>query len=382
MSSWANRASQKRVFRSMQPEQAVAPINERAVAHSSVTNTAIHSRVQTHTIPVQYYIKNGYQHRTVQYNNVDLIKKIKYNFMSKLQCINKIVCVYKSKYKNFNGQLPGIGDFIRGCIFIYQCCKIGGKDFDINLRYHPIGKYLVDSDRYDELDESIIDNVPCSTYLNMHYDDFFIERPMIKTQVITDIVSILNNILTAPIKNGTAYISFIAFPIFEISDDERAFMRSKFQFNSFINEKYKTVCESLDIISKQYNVIHLRCGDEMIFKRAHIGQKMIFLEKVANYSQQHIDDKPLVLLTDSEDIKQYIVEHYKNIKVYDSKVVHFAYEITHNDQGIIDTLTDLLLISNSANIISYTNYEHGTGFAVWPAILNNIPYSCEFIRNK
>jgi hypothetical protein len=383
MSSWANRAPQKRVFRNVQPEPIVRHIN--TVIHPPPVNTAVQLKSGKNIYPFQYNIINGYRHRTIPYNDDNFVRKIKFNCIEKLSHIRKIVCVYKLNYKNFLGTPPGLGDFIRGCMYIYQLCNLANKEFDINVKHHPIGKYF-SNDNFEELDDTILDNTECLTYVNMHPDDIFISateniiQSMIKQRIVSELLLVLNDIVKAPNRNGTVYISFISFPIFEIIQNEINYIGSKFQFNSFINESYNSVCKSLNITSKMYNVIHLRCGDNMIFKTEDIGRKMKFLERLTNYLTNYKSNNPIVLLADSEDIKKFVSENYTSIRVYDSKVAHFAYGSTHNEQGIIDTLTDISIISNCANIISYTNYSHGSGFAIWPAILNNIPYTCEFIK--
>ena len=80
----------------------------------------------------------------------------------------------------------------------------------------------------------------------MHPDDIFISateniiQSMIKQRIVSELLLVLNDIVKAPNRNGTVYISFISFPIFEIIQNEINYIGSKFQFNSFINESYNS----------------------------------------------------------------------------------------------------------------------------------------------
>jgi hypothetical protein len=80
------------------------------------------------------------------YNEKRLSNIIKEFCIMKLYNVKKIVNVYKPYYKN-NVPAAGLGDYIRGSIFLYQYCKIANIDFDMNMNYHGIN-YILDNTYY------------------------------------------------------------------------------------------------------------------------------------------------------------------------------------------------------------------------------------------
>lgn len=49
--------------------------------------------------------------------------------------LKKIINVYQLNYTN--GVSPGLGDFLRGCLFIAQLSSFLNIDFDIDISNHP-----------------------------------------------------------------------------------------------------------------------------------------------------------------------------------------------------------------------------------------------------
>ena len=374
MSSWQNRAGPvKRVFK--QPPN-IQPPTINTVQTNNTPN------IYTYNTPkkasTNYSIINGFSHIALPYSDQAFIREVQHILLTKLGHIKKIVCVYKPRYIRYTGIVGGLGDFIRGCLFIYQSCKIAGLDFDINLKYHPIGKYFKNYDHFEEIDTNVLDNIEYSSIINYYPD--YVQYSILKRKILESTVKqLLVDLINAPVANGTAYITTHAFPIFEISQDEINFIKSKFEFTEHIKERYDEVCNVFKITPKMYNILHIRAGDDMIFRRDGITKRSKFISKIDTYLKTYKLDIPIILLSDSEEIKEYVSEKYQNVKVLKSIVSHLALEHTHSEQGIIDTLTDFEVICHSLNIVSYTNYAHGSGFAIWPGILNSIPWSCEFI---
>jgi hypothetical protein len=55
--------------------------------------------------------------------------------------IHKIVNVYQETYNN-NKKATGLGDFIRGSIYLIQFCNKYNINYDIDISNHPISNYL------------------------------------------------------------------------------------------------------------------------------------------------------------------------------------------------------------------------------------------------
>ncbi len=388
MSSWLNRSAPKRkVIYSNQQEYNTQNIN-----NTINVNTTNKSKSTANEL---YNIKNGYNHMFLSNFDISIINIIKDLHSTKIRTLNinngtsiyKIVNVYKPQYKNAINAI-GLGDFIRGSIFLYQLCKINNMEFDINLRYHLIGKYFINSNN-NEIDEHILNNI-IDTKI-MHY---LHERtiPNIDMNNINHVNHIKNNALIytirpfynqfsklTTIKDGILYVYHHAFPLFEINDDDKLFIKNKFSFNSQITDKYNLLTSIINISPKMYKVLHIRTGDEIIYG-TNILHKQKLINNIEIFLSTYNDIQDILVLSDSDELKKYLTNKYKYIKVINSHISHLGQSNSFTDDGIIDTLTDIEIISNSTEVISFTNYHHGSGFAIWPAIINNVKYSSTFIN--
>jgi hypothetical protein len=65
-----------------------------------------------------------------------------------------------------------------------------------------------------------------------------------------------------------------------------------------------------------------------------------------------------------------------------NEITHLGEGVELDNEKVKNTLLDLYLISNANQILSYSVYEHGTGFSKWLAETYNIPYTCKYIDDK
>jgi hypothetical protein len=386
MSSWGNRASApKRIFKNQAIISPIIPQSEpiKTTESKPLTNLV----KQPYTSSNQYDVINGYNHKFLSNNDMASVNIITNLHSTKIPNIKKIVNVYKTSYKGIN-KSQGFGDFIRGSIFLYQLCKINNIDFDINIKYHPMGKYFknesvlqdISQDILDDISWSVIDNylhenkVAMLTYGNLPYHKI---RGIITNMVINPLYNELSQMTS--IKDNVLYIFNIAFPLFEVNDDDKLFIRERIKLNSTIIDKYNDICLKSSITPKSYQVLHIRTGDKIILGTGLIDYSNKYISRIESQINTNMNTMPLVLISDSSELKKYLSEKYSSIKVIDSEISHLGEYVSLSDNGILDTLTDMEIISNSHNVISLTIYHHGSGFAVWPSLINYIPYSISLI---
>ena len=58
--------------------------------------------------------------------------------------LKKLVNVYQLHYKN--GVAQGFGDYLRGCFCLLQISNMLGLQFDMDLKNHPMSKFLQEND--------------------------------------------------------------------------------------------------------------------------------------------------------------------------------------------------------------------------------------------
>ena len=227
--------------------------------------------------------------------------------------IKKIVNTYQqSKLKNFP-TTPGLGDYLRGCFFTLQISMLLGLQFDMNLKNHPLSLYLNTS---IEQQQANINTGELCRYEDMNYDG---PGKTHSKKCIINLISHLNSLGSNPNidSQGNYYFFSNSFPIFnKISNIERQIIRSKMEPNEMMKNNIELNLQSLGINKKQYQVIHIRCGDTYI-KDKHINDatykiengisinnNQYFLHKVNNILIKYINpSNKYVILSDNNEIK-------------------------------------------------------------------------------
>ena len=128
-------------------------------------------------------------------------------------------------------------------------------------------------------------------------------------------------------------------------------------------------------------VIHVRSGDKFLnngqtdFNAQYIAQ----LTKEIFYTIKQKPNASYLVLTDNTEIKHIIVKSFPSVKILFNKITHLGQGVVQQDEPIKNTLLEFYLMSQAASIVSFSSYEHGSGFSQWCAKTYNIPYVCKLI---
>jgi hypothetical protein len=106
-----------------------------------------------------------------------------------------------------------------------------------------------------------------------------------------------------------------------------------------------------------------------------INNNQTFLHKVNNILTKYINpSNKYVILSDNNEIKSFIKSKFSNTIIQLNKIVHLGQSINLQNDGIMQTLLDFYIIGMSANILSLSCYDHGSGFSKWSSVIYNVPY--------
>lgn len=283
----------------------------------------------------------------------------------KINNLDMIVNVYCQNYNNAPG--GGIGDFIRGSLFLIQYCIINNLRFDIDYKNHPVSKYLYK--KYDKIEEEINydevsyyypDNNP---FNNKNIDSF-----------IKEFTSYINSKIN--LNDKTFYLFSNNYPINKITNLERSFIRDKFLPNTELSEFIDNRLQNLNLNEKKFNIIHIRLNDN-VFKTDNIDIKLLDSLKYRLHNIIKILNKnnmKILLLSNSNILKLKLKIHFKNLIIYTNNIGHLA--VTNNYETIKNTLVDMFIISKAVNVVALSDYGHGTGFSKYICELYNVPYKC------
>lgn len=359
------------------------------------TNTLNQTKLKD-TITINSNIKNVINHNNN--NNESIINIIKNNLKNKLKnnvknnfknindnfeienkvlpnninLIQKLTNVYQENYKH-GIKITGFGDFIRGCYFVLQFCNKNNKSFEIIIN-HPLSKYLKTNFNKTVSNEILLfNNINFNTTLDSENNILNISNK----NTINDFISYLN---TCFINDSNVFIYSISFPVDNVNITEKNYMRNILEPSEQILIQINTVLNNLHLTKYEYNIIHIRSGDDHLNNNNSMFSKE-YINNIINRIKHCIQtNENYLLISDNNYIKKVLNLTFPFIKYYIKEITHFGEGIKQEDEKVQNTMLDFYIMSLSKAIFSFSCYEHGSGFSKWCAITYDIPYSCKLVK--
>jgi hypothetical protein len=355
------------------------PINKQNIKNASINiniennNTDIikdYTNINFNILPMY---SNIYNPRLLYKTDNKLISNIIENYNKYIPHVKKIVNVYQNVYKN-NNLAPGLGDFIRGTICLYQLCNICNIEFDINIKSHQISEFIIIDDNQNKLDISIQNNIifdkNCNNMNTLNTYTFYKKSLNILFSVFSNSI-IIDNIL---------YICNNSYPYFQIDIEEYSYIKQKLLcFKDNIIEEGNKILSKFNYNIKQYDILQIRYGDNYMNKNINKNNDIysIIHNIIIKYELYNNNN---IIVSDNNEINNYISKVYNNFKSTSLIISHTGEDMNNNINEIKNTIIELYLVCNSKSIISLSSYLHGSGFTLWPALCNNIKYECGNIK--
>ena len=347
--------------------------------------------------PLHNFIREIYKD-TYNLSEFDYLTIFEYEIPKGLK---NVVNSYSTKFSG------GIGDFLRGSIYLYDKLKDKGVNFYIDFRHHPMGKYIKTSCDLDYTPDNIVDleiesdihknGLPWSLQLNSTLRNLINFCP---DETVT-LSSFFSDVLLVPNyqSNATVYLEK-----FSPSEACSSFFRDNIKFDTSIETLFNLGVKAK--IPDDYEVIHFRLGDMQILSNlkeqmksysASIQQNSNYRDFNHSYETYYqiivnhlktIDCKNLILMSDCNEFKQYILEHNKDnhIHVLHTQSCHTSYAPSTltftdfqnadiQDEKLLYTALDIKILSQSKKNTSHSVYDWGSGFVYWISKIFNIPCS-------
>lgn len=337
----------------------------------------------------------------------DLITKNNRKLLTKNKIDNEHTCDYLEENINFekiknktiiqsyyNDSCSGIGDFLRGCCFLFEFFKKKhGINLCIDFSNHDISQYIKSKTKRTVDLTSILD-VEKINKENIPAIDYF---ENIKNNIVRAINSENKKIHIC--SNYSDIINYDPNKIYDyqISEECSAFMKSNLVFGKDIKDEYKKIISQHKI--EKYEVIHFRCGDVELISgdindESNVNTKKynIFYDnlwKICLDVRNNIDKK-LIIMSDSNKFKNYCKKQIQNNSIDYILVIHESSQHCSNQLGKITNISidkkskinsmfyvalDMFILSKASKIHSRSVYPWGSGFVFWIAKIFNIPIS-------
>ena len=287
--------------------------------------------------------------------------------------------VYQSKYK-FGIAGTGLGDFIRGSYFILDFCfkyKFKPKIIFNNC----ISKFLKIKTHDLEKLNHILNRI--LSFPNGNFTQFLITNDGTILEPIKDTKRIMSDFVEyltlIPIYNHNVFAYCISYPTQPVSTAAKIYMRKVLEPTDEMKITVNNILNDLELVPKEYSVIHIRSGDSYLNKNNSIFKKDYVKKLLENISLNIVCDKKYLLISDNNYIKKMIVERFPEIKLLFNEITHFGEGVVLEEEKVKNTMIDFYLLSSASEIFSYSAYKHGSGFSYWCAKTYDIPYVCKLI---
>jgi len=257
------------------------------------------------------------------------------------RCIHKYLTVCQT-----NPQPPGLGDFLRGTIALFQLAKSSGYSLCFDGS-HPIFKYLREHPAIVIEDKPTIELIPPLSYDDIHnrlVALFQSKRPF----------SVLTN----------------SFYKEEITEECKTFLRDVFKPNDIVEEKIRQVFETVYGISPEngFHAIHIRFGDRFIHNNDYDhGIFEGYRNRIMNVMAEE-PTTPHILIADSAAISRKLKETIPELLYWDNGKIHLG-DLLQPRDNVLDTLVDFFILSRARTIRS-----NGSGFSSYVSQTYNIQY--------
>lgn len=226
----------------------------------------------------------------------------------------------------------GIGDVVRGMIAANILCLEHGYSFNIDMSRHPISHWL----KYNT------SQIPKSSEII-----FF---------AANEINKLLKYIQTR--KTDNAVLMTNAFFNEKSSHLDAAIdhVKRAFEPNDTTKKRLNVVVNNLKL-TPEHKTLHLRVGDDYMVREKDDRHKLNMIDKIVS----RYDMSKTLIVSDSNTIKKYIQSKHPEAIMYD--VDHITHIGRCEDKHhALNTFIEMLLISSTGSIDSYTKYNHNSGF--------------------
>jgi hypothetical protein len=276
--------------------------------------------------------------------------------------IQKLVNVYQLYYKN--GPAQGFGDYLRGCFCLYQISNLLKIPFDMDLSKHPMAKYLKNAAPCPGIHYELVEKYLDANYIRINEK----HHTQNSRKFLIEFIKHLS-------KQHHLGLFCNSFPIFNtISDCSIEFIKNKIEPCDQMQKHIDDYICKLQLIKKEYTVIHVRSGDDILFN-SNININHKYITTLLDIIKKYNPSEKCIILSDSNKVKTLLKERNPSFIIDNKLIGHLGTKNGLSDPVIIDTLLDFYLMSHAAKILSISPYSWGSGFSQWCSVIYKIPYS-------
>ncbi len=311
-----------------------------------------------------------------------------YIFQLQKQKVTTMVHVFQQMYKN-NHKSLGLGDFIRGCLFMFQFGE--SHHFAIQpLINHPIALVLkhVGGASFS-VNTDLVSRIPIiHAPLVCYIDEFntpvmqlpenidYFGRYLYGLPIFNQTIFMYTNELPAKSRISPKHLAKLVH-LFTPTDEMETFIWAKYEQMGIVNSNHGN--------HGNYMVVHVRIGDSSLIHGDTKSVERIIME-LDPYLHTLFDGNEranvkIILISDSIALKHQLTAKYsaRMVSLFDP-IAHTGEGVQLSHELVRNTMLDFYIMSRATRIVSFTTHIHGSGFSQWCATIYQIPYVCKFMK--
>lgn len=286
----------------------------------------------------------------------------------------------------------GFGDFLRGSIHLYEICKFYKLGFNMDTQNHKIDKFLSSKSNHNYKKSDIVFMGEKNKKSN-YFDTYKKELHKLLINTKNNEIKYINSCYSFICSLKSSEIINFLNKSPKLSDDCSGFFKENLNFSDEVRDEVKKELDNHELKNKKFNIIHFRLGDEKAFYKT---KERFFTPKLQECfeicrKKSKTWKNPIVILSDSNELKTFIRDNAEREKI----PLHvFHLESSHMQEhpsgceesnsrvnvsrnGLFYTCFDMMLISLACRGLSYSVYDHGSGFFCWLCKIYNIPFKMQ-----
>ena len=290
--------------------------------------------------------------------------------------LQTIVQIYQ--YDFVNKKSPGLGDLLRGSFYLMQLSGMLNVGFKLDISNHPMSEFIINNGKNADINYN---NIQFVVGMNRPEMSYLINPP---NNTYFD-VNFANKIIKELNKSRSKSVGLFtnAFPIYyNFLDYGRSFIKSQLMPNKTMTDYIDKAFNNLRLKPNTYAVIHIRTGDEYL--STDRGTSAPCTNQILNaINTINNPTKKYLILSDNNYLKL-ILKKIPNFYVYLHNIEHLGGEVNYNksSDGIKNTLLEFYLMSYSNSILSFSIYDHISGFSRYCSEVYNIPFKNIHIKKN
>ena len=295
----------------------------------------------------------------------------------------------------------GIGDFLRGSLYLYKFCKDRKLDFFISFKHHSISSFIRTKKEFEYEEKQIVDVHKISSkssFVQLGSSKSLYERIRKETndtvmkpngQVYVFLYTNYSNLFLINEKDIIPSLNHTE----NLTTDCCNWFKENIIFDNSVEEKALETLSNLCMKQKKFNIVHFRIGDERSFFDLEYSSRKVDFNSLFLICKKKIeqDNTPILLLSDNNKLKTYLIErarkeklpifsnHFSSQHTQKNPNLHAEKETKTSSQGNFNVALDMKLVTMSNKVDSYSVYFWGSGFITWISKIYNIPFKSSAI---